>query len=186
MYIFLLDWDPVQYLGYCMGAIAIISAQIKSNAEKIDMSYVQADHPRASNFSHFSPLFNFHFSSCLHFTPQIWISETLSPLFHQGFSLCLPLPDALLCSFLNPDCASSTTITSPRRFDKSGLGLIGLLQNPLISFRLYHPHFTLSSSKSSTGCQFQRLVVCLCWSSIVRFWFGSVLGAHYFGCSSHF
>ena len=50
------------------------------------MSYVQADHPRASNFSHFSPLFNFHFSSCLHFTPQIWISETLSPLFFPSLS----------------------------------------------------------------------------------------------------
>ena len=136
------------------------SCNIKYNAQKIDISYVQAGNPRASNFSYFSPLFSFHFSTCLH--PKFEFQKLSSfPLFHQGFSLCLPLPDALLCSFLNPDCVSSTTITPPRRFDKSGLGLVGLLQNPLISFRLYHPHSTLSSSKSSSGCQFQRLVVCL-------------------------
>ena len=110
--------------------------------------------------------------------------------FHRGFSLCLPLPDAPLCSFLNPDCASSTAITPPRQLDKSGLGLVGLPQNPQISFHLYHPHSALSSSKSSRGCQFQRLVVCLRWVPTIRFWFGvwfgSVLRAHYFGCSKHF
>ena len=108
------------------------------------MSYVQAGHPCASNFSHFSPLFSFHFSSCLH--PKFEFQK-LSIL--SSFPLCLPLPDALLCSFLNPDCASSTAITPPCQLDKSGLGLVGLPQNPQISFHLYHPHSALCSKHFS-------------------------------------
>ena len=57
------------------------------------MSYVQAGHPCASNFSHFSPLFSFHFSSCLH--PKFEFQK-LSPLFFPslppGFFSLPPSP----------------------------------------------------------------------------------------------
>lgn len=102
-------------------------------------------------------------------------------------SLSLTLLFAL---FSTPTVPPAQPLLRLAGFDKSGLGLVGLPQNPQISFHLYHSHFALSSSKSSKGCQFQWLVVCLCWGPTVRFWlgvwFGSVLGARYFGCSSHF
>ena len=107
--------------------------------------------------------------------------------FHQGFSLSASHSLTLLFAlFSTPTVPPAQPLLRLVGFDKSGLGLVGLPQNPQISFHLYHPHSILSSSKSNKGCQFQRLVVCLRWVPTVRFWFGSVLGAHYFGCSKHF
>ena len=119
-------------------------------------------------------------------SPSSLLSLSSTTVFLSA-SLSLTLFSALFSTSTVPPAQPLLRLVS---FDKSGLGLVGLPQNPQISFRLYHPHSTLSSSKSNRGCQFQRLVVCLRWSPIIRFWFGvwfgSILGAQYFSCSSHF
>ena len=149
------------------------------------MSYVQPVNPHASNFSHFSPLFSFHFSNCLH--PKFEFQK-LSPLFFPslppGFFSLPPFP-----------WRSSLLFSQPRlclQHSHYSASLI-LTRVGLVSSDYPKIHKSLSASTTHTllwallkGCQFQRLGVCLRWSSIVRFWFGSVLGAHYFGFSSHF
>ena len=57
--------------------------------------------------------------SLFHFKPQLPkfnFKKTLSlslSLFQQGFSICIPIPDALLFSSLNPDFAFSTATILP-------------------------------------------------------------------------
>ena len=121
MYIFFLDRDPMQYLGYCMGCNSCnISHRLNLMLKKLTchMSKLTI---RVLQISPISLLFLIFTSAAVYTLHPKFEFQKLSllssfPLFHQGFSLCLPLPDALLCSFLNPDCASSTAITPPRRF----------------------------------------------------------------------
>ena len=88
----------------------------------------------------------------------IRVLQFLAFLFSFQFSLQQLSFSALLLTLTMPLAKPLLRLAA---FDKRRLGLIGLPQNPQISFPLYHPHSTLSSSKSSGWCQFQRLVVCL-------------------------
>ena len=183
------DWDPVQYLGYCTGCNSCNSSHRLNLMLRKLTCHMSKLAIRVLQISPISLLFSV-FTSAAVYTPNLNFRNSLSSLLSLSStrvflsaSLSLTLFSAL---FSTPTVPPAQPLLRLAGFDKSGLDLVGLPQNPQISFRLYHPHSALSFSKSSRGCQFQLIVVCHRWSPIVRFWFGSVLGAHYFGCSSHF
>ena len=154
----------MQYLGYCMGCNSCnISHRLNLMLKKLTchMSKLTI---RVLQISPISLLFSV-FTSAIVYTPNMNFRNSLSSLLSlsstRAFlsaSLSLTLFSAL---FSTPIVPPAQPLLRLADFEKSGLGLVGLPQNPQISFRLYHPHFALSSSKSSRGCQFQRLVVCL-------------------------